>query len=66
MVQLKVKNKTGKTLHLDRMGQGSSLQVTGVTGVPPALGDVVDATISGDSITMKHSKGTAKGTLVQN
>ncbi len=64
----KVRNKSGKTLHLNRIGGtgGASIQVSGVTGPMPSVGDSVDIMISGSTATITHDGGKAKGTVNQN
>lgn len=63
----RVRNKSGKTLHLKRVGStsGASIQVSDVTGPMPSVGDTVDIMISGSSATITHDGGKAKGTVDQ-
>lgn len=66
MTKYKVMIRKGAMVRLSKMGStgvGGSIAVTSIDGPMPALGEVIDATVSGTTITMNHDGGTSTGTI---
>ncbi len=64
MAKYKVMIRRGSSVRLSKMGStgvGGSISVTGIDGPLPALGEVIEATVTGTKIKMKHNLGTADG-----